>query len=340
MKQSLIARTEGNPFFLEECVRTLAETGVIAGESAAYRLGNVAGNWMLPMTVHAVIASRVGRLSREEKLLLQSASVIGKDVREAVLRSIAEVTGARFEAMLASLRHAEFIQETRTHPDPEYAFTHPLTHEVVYESLPGEQRRDLHAAIVDAIERQPDRLAKQVDRIAHHALCGEVWPKALAYLRQAGVRAATRSAYREVVSCFEQALIAVTHLPDSRETRAQAIDVQLELQGPLGALGEKQKSWDYMCRAKDLAVALEDQTRLGRVLAVECINARAALEFDRALEAGEQALTIATELRALHLEAIARYGLGVTSYDLGDFVRARDLLCWVVDALDPHRERN
>jgi predicted ATPase len=318
LKQSLIGRTEGNPFFLEECVRTLAETGVIVGESSAYRLGNAAGNWVLPMTVQSVIASRVARLSREEKLLLQSAAVIGKDVRETVLRSIAGVSGERFQAILASLRHAEFILETRAHPDPEYTFTRPLTHEVVYESLPAEQRRDLHAAIMEAIERRyADRQAEQIDRLAHHAFCGEAWPKALAYLRQAGIRAATRSAYREAVSCFEQALAAIAHLPDGRETIAQAIDVQLELQGPLGALGQKQRSRDYLRRAKELAVALQDRRRLGRVLAVECINSRAALEFDRALGAGEHALSIATDLAALDLEATARYGLGMTFYDLG-----------------------
>src|SRR5262249_38579160 len=159
-------------------------TGVIVGESSTYRPGKAAGNWVLPTTVQVVIATRIGRLSREEKLLLQSAAVIGTDVRETILRSIAGMSGARFETILTALRHAEFIQEARAHPDPEYAFTHPLTHEVVYESLPQERRRGLHAAIMEAIEQEyPDRLAEQVDRLAHHALCGEVWPKALAYLR-------------------------------------------------------------------------------------------------------------------------------------------------------------
>ena len=288
------------------------------------------------MTVQAVIAARIDRLSREEKLVLQSAAVIGKDLRVAVLRSIAEVTGPSFEAILASLRHAEFIQETRVDPDPEYTFRHALTQEVAYGSLLQDRRRGLHARIMEAIEYEyPDRLAEQVDRLAHHALRGEVWPKALAYLRQAGARAATRSAYREAVTCFEQALVAVAHLPESRETIAQAIDVQLELQGPLAALGQKQKLEDYLRRAKNLAVTLEDRSRLARVLALECIYLRAALAFDRAIEAGERALTIATDLGEIDLQAITRYGLGVTFYDLGDFVRARELLRLVIDALDP-----
>jgi len=336
LKQKLVERTEGNPFFLEECVRTLAEAGILLGETSAYRLGKAAGDLVLPMTVQAVIAARIDRLSREEKLVLQSAAVIGKDVRLAVLRSVAEVTGAGFEVILTSLRHAEFIHETRVYPDPEYTFTHALTHEVAYGSLLRDRRRDLHAAIMEAIEREySDRLAEQIDRLAHHALRGEVWPKALAYLRQAGARAATRSAYREAVTCFERALVAIAHLPEGPETIAQAIDVQIELQGPLAALGQNQKRQDYLRRAKDLAVTLEDRSRLGRVLALECIHLRATLEFDRAIEAGERALAIATDLGEVDLQAITRYGLGVTLYDLGGLVRARDLLRCVVDALDP-----
>ena len=336
LKQRLIQRTEGNPFFLEECVRALAESGVVVGETSAYRLGKVAGDFVLPMTVQAVIAARIDRLSREEKLVLQSAAVIGKDLRVTVLRSIADVTGASFEAILASLRHAEFIQETRADPDPEYTFTHALTQEVAYESLLQDRRRGLHARIMEAIEREyPDRLPEQVDRLAHHALRGEVWPKASAYLRQAGARAATRSAYREAVTCFEQALVAVAHLPEDRETMAQAIDVQLEMQGPLAGLGQTRKLQDYLRRAKDLAVTLEDRSRLARALALECIYLRAALELDRAIEVGERALTIATDLGEIDLQTIARYGLGVTFHGLGDFVRARHLLSRVVDALDP-----
>src|SRR5262249_55966038 len=160
------------------------------------------------------------------------------------------------------------------------------------------------------------------------------WPKALAYLRQAGARAATRSAYREAVTCFEQALLAVTHLPEDRETIAQAIEGQLDLQGPLAALGPSREQQDYLRSGQDLRVTLQARSRLGGVLALECISLRAALELDRALEAGERALAIAADLGEPDLQGIARYGLGVTFHELGDLVRARDSLRWAVQALD------
>ena len=335
LKQKLIVRTEGNPFFIEECVRTLAEVGDVVGEPSAYRLETRAADFVLPMTVQAVIAARIDRLSPDVKRLLQAAAVIGKDVRVSVLRSIAATADEGFEAGLALLRRAEFVQETRVSPEPEYTFTHVLTHDVAYASLLAEQRRDLHAAIVRAIEREyPDRLAEQVDRLAYHALRGELWPSAVAYLRQAGDRAASRSAYREAVGCFEQALAAVAHLPD-RDLIAQTIDLHLELQGPLAALGQIQKLQDHLRRAKDLAATLGDRSRLARILALECIQSRATLDFGRAIEAGRHALAIATELGQFDLQAITRYGLGVTFHELGDLLQARDLLRWVVDALDP-----
>src|SRR5262249_35280265 len=156
--------------------------------------------------------------------------------------------------------------------------------------------RELHARVLEALEREyPDRLGEQVDRLAHHAVRGEVWPRALAYLRRAGSRAAARSAYREAVACFEQALVAVAHLPDGRDAAIQAIDVLLEQQGSLAALGRTRQREECLRRAKDLALTLEDRSRLGRVLAMECIDLRAAHELDRAEDAGERALAIASD---------------------------------------------
>ena len=120
---------------------------------------------------------------------------------------------------------------------------------MAYGSLLQERRRALHGRIVEAIERlYPDRLAEQVEGLAHHALRGEVWDKALLYSRQAGAKAVARSAYREGVACFEQALVALRHLPESRAVREQAIDLRLDLRRPLARLGEHGRTLDYLTR--------------------------------------------------------------------------------------------
>ena len=230
LKRLLIERTEGNPFFLEESVRTLVETGVLVGEPGTYRLAKPVDSLQVPATVQAVLAARIDRLPPEEKHLLQTAAVIGTEVSFTLLQAIAEVPEETLHRGLAYLQAAEFLYETRLFPEREYTFKHALTHEVAYGSLLQERRRVLHATIVEALEGlSADRLAEQVDRLAHHALRGEVWHKAVTYCRQAGARARLRSANREVVAYLEQALIAIQHLPDSRKTREQAIDVRLEV---------------------------------------------------------------------------------------------------------------
>ena len=181
----LIERTEGNPFFLEESVRTLREIGVLVGERGACRLARPLPTVQIPATVQAVLAARIDRLAPDDKLLLQTAAVVGHEVPRAVLEAIAELPPDGVRRGLARLQGAELLYETRLFPEAEYTFTHALTHEVAYASLLQERRRLLHARIVEAIERlYPDRLAEQASRLAHHAFRGEVWSKALAYLRQ------------------------------------------------------------------------------------------------------------------------------------------------------------
>ena len=234
LKRLLIERTEGNPFFLEESVRALVETGVLVGERGAYRLAKPLDSLQVPATVQAVLAARIDRLPPEEKRLLQTAAVIGTEVPFALLQAIGELSEEELRRGLGHLQAAEFLYETSLFPELEYTFKHALTHEVAYGSLLQERRRALHARIVEASERlYADRLTEQAERLAQHAFRGEVWDKAVAYCRQAGTKALARSALREAVACFEQALAALTHLPESRATQEQAIDLRFDLRNAL-----------------------------------------------------------------------------------------------------------
>jgi predicted ATPase len=192
LKQLLIARTQGNPFFLEESVRTLVESGELVGVPGSYRLVKPLDSLHMPATVQAVLAARIDRLSVEEKHLLQTAAVIGTEVPFPLLQAIAELPEDALHRGLAHLQAAEFLYETRLFPEREYTFKHALTHEVASGSLLQERRRALHAHIVEALERlAPERLAEQVEHLAHHAVRGEVWDKALAYFRQAEIPSST-----------------------------------------------------------------------------------------------------------------------------------------------------
>jgi class 3 adenylate cyclase/tetratricopeptide (TPR) repeat protein len=342
LKQLLIARTEGNPFFLEESVRTLVETGVLLGEPGAYRLAQALPTIQVPATVQAVLAARIDRLPPEEKRLLQTAAVIGTEVPFALLPAIGELSEAELRRGLGHLQGAEFLYETSLFPELEYTFKHALTHEVAYGSLLLERRRGLHATIVSAIERlYADRLTEQVERLAQHAFRGEVWDKAVAYCRQAGTRALARSALREAVACFEQALAALTHLPESRATQEQAIDLRFGLRNALMELGEMRQMLDYLREAKILAETIDDQPRLGRVSAYMCRYFREMGDHDGAVASGQHALAAAETLGDFALQVMAHHHLGVAYHTLGDHRRAMELLRSNVEALagDLIRER-
>jgi predicted ATPase len=176
LKPLLIARTGGNPFFLEESVRTLVETGMLVGTPGAYRLAQPLASLQMPATVQAVLAARIDRLPPEEKHVLQTAAVIGNEIPLPLLQAIAELPEAALYRGLAHLQAAEFLYETRLFPEREFTFKHALTHEVAYNGLLQERRRGLHARIVEALEGlYVNRLDDQVERLAHHALRGEVW---------------------------------------------------------------------------------------------------------------------------------------------------------------------
>ena len=247
----------------------------------------------------------------EEKRLLQTAAVIGTEV-PLLLQAIAELSEATLHRGLAHLQTAEFLYETMLFPEREYTFKHALTHEVAYGSLLQERRRALHARIVEALETlSGEQVAEQVEHLAHHALRGEVWDKALAYSRQAGEKAMARSAHREAVAAFEQALSVLPHLPDQRITREQAIDLRLALRTALRPLGEFGRIMNCLREAETLAEALDDTRRLGQIAVFLSNHFYFMGAFDEAIAAGQRSLTLALATSDGVQQALAHLRLGI-----------------------------
>jgi tetratricopeptide (TPR) repeat protein len=201
-----------------------------------------------------------------------------------------------------------------------------LTHEVAYNGLLQERRRALHARIVEALEGlYADRLDEQVERLAYHALRGEVWNKALAYSRQAGTRVAARSAHREAVAYFEQALMALAQLPETRTTLEQAIDLRLDLRNVLVPLDEQGRILDHLRAGEPLAEQLGDPQRLGWLACCLCFHFLVMGEHDRAMAAGQRALALATTSGVFDVQVVAQTYLGIVYYAVGDYRQALDV---------------
>jgi len=312
----ILMRGEGNPFFLEELSRAV-EDGT-----------NAAGALAVPGTVHDVLAGRMAKLDAGDRRLLQTAAVVGKDVEYAVLRAIADVPDDVLGSRLRLLQRAEFLTATSVGANPEYTFKHALTHDVAYGSLLPEHRRTLHGQIVEAIERlYPERLTEQVERLAHHAMRGEVWDKAVLYSEQAAAKAMTRSALREVVASCEQALVALRHLPDNREALERAIDLRFDpLRYALWQLGEHARVLDHLREAAALAETRTDQRRLGWALAYMANGLWAMENYEDAIVSGRRALAIASTLEDFALRMRSHLSLAQAYHALGSFRPAIDLL--------------
>ena len=333
--QLLIARTAGNPFFLEESVRTLVETGGLLGTRGAYRLAQDLPPIQVPATVQAVLAARIDRLPPEAKYLLQTAAVIGTEVQFSLLQNIVELPETALHDGLRHLQAAEFLYATHLFPEHTYTFKHALTHEVAYGSLPHERRRTLHARIVEVLETlTDDRLVDHVEHLAVHAVRGEVWAKALLYCRQAGAKARfNRVAPHEAKIYFDHAIAALAHIPESPGRTTLAIDLYRDMD-VLAITGEYERNLTLMNEAEALARALDDQARLGQVLARKSFLLRMLADYEGAIEVGQQGLALAAALGDGAMQVAVAHRLAQAYFAIGDAGQAAVLLRQNIEALE------
>jgi class 3 adenylate cyclase/tetratricopeptide (TPR) repeat protein len=341
LKRLLIAQTEGNPFFMEECIQTLVETGVLVGERGAYRAVKPLSSIEVPATVQAVIAARIDRLPADEKRLLQAAAVIGKDIPLALLQAISRKSEETLKEGLAALKAAEFLYEAPVFPEVEYTFKHGLTYQVAYGSLLRDRRQKLHARIVDAIERfSPDRVLENAEQLGYHALRGELWEKAVSYFRQASIKLVSRSAHREAIKFYEQALLALPHLPQTRENQELAIDIRFELRSSLWAVGEFGRIIAHLGDAERLAVTLDDPRRRGWVSTYMSASLWQLGQPTEAQILARNAQAIAEELQDFQLDAAANFYLGCAHVTSDDYRKSEACFQKIVDTLVGDRSRD
>src|SRR5499433_4353606 len=325
LKELLIRRTEGNPFFAEESVRSLVETGVLVGEKGAYRPGLRIDEIRIPSTVQSVVADRIDRLPAEEKHLLQTAAVIGVVVPARLLQAVTELPQGDLRRHLAHLQTAEFLYETNLFPELEYSFKHAITSEVAYGELIRARRVTLHSQILKAMEeRAGDNLQDYLETLAHHAFCGEIWDKAVSYSREAGSKAMGRFACREAVTFFDRALSSLERIPTSRQIVQQTIDLRLDLRNALFPLEEFERLLENLRTAESLAEGLGDRRRLGRITGYLAHYYSLMGDREKAAESGRRGLSLAQALDDFALQVQLNYYLGRAYFYEGEYEQAID----------------
>jgi class 3 adenylate cyclase/tetratricopeptide (TPR) repeat protein len=210
LRERVLARAEGNPFFAEEIVRSLAGSGDLARDAATgrWRATRAVDHIAIPDTLHGVIAARVDRLAEEPKLLLKIASVIGRRFLYRVLDTVAGA-GQAIGRHLAGLEQLELIRERRRLPELEYWFTHALVQEATYDSILVDRRRHVHLQVADCIAALfAERIEEYAGILAHHYARAAEWARAQRYLLLAGDHAAGMAGNTEALAHYREAVEA------------------------------------------------------------------------------------------------------------------------------------
>jgi predicted ATPase/class 3 adenylate cyclase len=348
LKHFILAKTEGNPFFMEEMVQTLADQGVLRRDPAGgmHLTSPVTSSTLtalqLPPTVQGVLAARIDRLPAEEKALLQTLAVLGKEFSWSLLAQVTDQPDEELQRLLAHLQAEEFIYEQPAFPEPDYTFKHALTQEVAYNAVLLERRRVVHERAAQTIEGLfTERLPEHYNVLAHHYSRSGNTPKAIDYLHRAGQQAVERSAYAEAVSHLTTAVELLTTLPESRERSQQELVVQMTLGMALRATrGSSAPEVERLyTSARELCERVGESSQLFRVLwgLWGIYNARGDYQTMRAL--GEQLLSLAQRLEDPDLLLEAHHAMWTSLFSGGELAAARMHQEKGLRLYDPQRHR-
>ena len=262
VRQVILQKTEGNPFFLEEIMRTLIDRKAVLREGDHWKATPSVETITIPDTVQGVIVARIDRLDEELKAVLRAASVIGRAFLYRLLKAVAEAV-RELDDRVERLKAMELIREKQKTPELEYIFKHALTQEVAYNSLLLARRKEIHGKIAKAIEElYADRLEEFYEMLAYHYARGEGLQKAGQYLTLLGNKAARRNSLWEAYSFYKEALAALRRLPETEDRKKQEIDVLVLATTPLLLLGYPEGSFGMLQEGEALAKGLEDNRHL------------------------------------------------------------------------------
>jgi tetratricopeptide (TPR) repeat protein len=292
LQELIFRKAEGNPFFVEEVLKSLLEVGGLQRQNGRYRLAKPLADLYVPETIQDVIMARIDRLEESPKKALQLASVIGREFTVRLLDRISDLQ-AQLDRFLQELKVLEFIYERSFYPELAYMFKHALTHDVAYNSLLVQRRKALHRVVATAVEElYAGRLAESYEMLAYHYERAEVWDKALEYLVKAGQKAQQAYANQEALALYDRALEVCERLGATVEPATL-----LTIYSGKGAVhflrSEFLPSVGAYQRTLELAQQLGDRATAAEVLYQIGVDFLWAHEFERALDYAERAKTLA-----------------------------------------------
>ena len=351
LKQLILDKIEGTPFFMEEVVQELFERDIlIRTEVGAVRRDRPSAGahtgvpLHLPPTVQGILAARIDRLAPDEKALLQHLAVLGREFPLSLVKQVIVQPEDDLYRLLSSLQRKEFLYEQPAFPEVEYIFKHALTQEVAYGSVLQERRKVLHEQTGQAIEHLfHDRLEEHYDELARHYSRSGNTEKAVEYLHLAGQQAVQRSSV-EAINLLMTAIELLQNLPDTTERAYQELTLRTVL-GPVlmatrGFTAPEVKevyarAWELCKQAK-----VEETPQLFPVLRGLFWTSLIPGELQSARELGRRLLSLAQSAQDIELLPEANSALGLALFWLGEFAPARTHLEQGIALYDARQHRS
>ncbi len=337
LKATIIERTQGNPFFMEEMVQVLFDQGVLVRDGVVVSIAKPLTSIQIPSTVKGILAARIDKLASADKDLLQSLAVIGKEFPIGLVRRVVGKPDDELAPMLSNLQAAEFIYEQPAFPENEYTFKHALTQEVAYDSVLMQRRRVIHERTAMALEEMfAATLDDHVADLAHHYSRSANAPKAIEYLRRAAEQAGARSAYNDAIGYAREALRLIATMPESRERDQIELKIQM-MMGPLIVAVQGFSSQELatsIARAQELCRKAGETPEIFGVLAAlwSFDHANGQLRESRLL--AERLLVLAWRMESDLASAVAHNAMGASQLWLGEFPAAKENLEIAAKAFD------
>lgn len=324
LKSRIIRHTASVPLFIEEVCRGLKEAEILQGQWGALVLAQPIDELGIPANIQGVIASRLDRLSREERTLMQTAAALGPRSTLATLREVAELPGPVLQSSLAALDRTELLVRAGDVSVESFEFPHDMVRQVTYDSMVQRTRERIHARILSALEGD-EGLRDEPDKLCYHATRAKNWPKAFAYGRTVARKCVGRSAFADAATHFEIAMDALDRTPISREREAEAIDLRIEARMAFMGSGRVSEWLDLGKEAERRSDSIDD---IGRKVAAMTVRSAAQNFYGTPIDAiatGEQVVHLAEEWGNLGWLNLAEYGLG-QAYHLGGRFREAEIM--------------
>jgi class 3 adenylate cyclase/tetratricopeptide (TPR) repeat protein len=341
LRELILGRAAGNPFFIEELTLSLLENGSIQRKGESFFLAKDASSVQVPDTIQGIIAARLDRLEESLKRIVQVAAVIGREFAFRILEMITKMKEG-LKSGLVNLQGLEFIYEKTLFPELEYIFKHVFTQEVAYNSLLVKRRKEIHEQTGQAIENlYADRLEEFYGMLAYHYSKSDNSMRAYEYLKLSARKAVGREALWEAFRLYREAADTLDQFPKTLENKRELVQLLISMAAPMRMLAYPENSAEYLQQCEDAAKEINDPRTNVNVLSVmglyHCVKGDPGVGRVRL----ENAFREAQKLEDIGLIAGTGYDLIISHFvrtDMASVVDAADKVLPVIAKANRQRE--